>query len=89
MSSARTQWLLVLLIAPFVKGCVYPGWSSALELALVCGLVAFLSWFRPEAIPAKDEITALREEIRELRAGTQEQIKSIKLRVGFRDQMTG
>jgi hypothetical protein len=79
----KPQWFLLLLIPPFVKGCVYPGWSSALELALCCGLVAFLTYFLK---PGRDEDG---EKFRDIHAKLHlltEQIATLRLKLGFRPE---
>lgn len=78
----NNTWYLLLLIAPFAKGCVYPGWSSAVEFALCCGLVALLTIFRPRE--PLDELKL--REIRSQIAGVHEELKGFKLRLGLRPE---
>lgn len=75
----RNQWLVAILIAPFVKGCVYPGWSSAAELAFSCALVAFLTYFRPERSIEEQKLSDLNDRLNSV----QEQVRAVNVRLGF------
>jgi hypothetical protein len=79
MNPSRTAWYPLLLIAPFVKGCAFPGWSSAAEFAFCCGLVAFLTYFQPRS-PETSKVEKLEQEI----AGLREALVALKLKIGFR-----
>lgn len=85
---SNQRWLIAILIAPFVKGCAFPGWSSAVELAFCCGLVAFLTYFRPKTeqeIVQSKEVDELRQSVAALSAN----LNALKMKIGFRTQQTG
>lgn len=78
-NSLRKQWYPALLIAPFVKGCAFPGWSSAAEFAFCCGLVAFLTYYQPKS-PETARIEQLEQQIH----GVKEALVALKMKIGFR-----
>jgi hypothetical protein len=81
----KTQWLLLALILPFVKGCVFPGWSSALELLFCCLLVGFLSYFKPKSPLEAAQVREI-EQLRESVAALKEQFTGLKLKLGLRPE---
>ena len=76
----RNSWIFALLIPPFVKGFVYPGWQSSLELALFCSLVAIVL-FRPapKSLEAR-KVEQLEEKLESLNA----QFTQLKIKIGFK-----
>lgn len=90
MNKKMNETLLIGILLPvFIKGCVYADWSSTVELGFAVCLVGFLHWYRPVANESKDEIKLLRQELESKIVGLQEQIRNFKIKVGFRDQITG
>lgn len=90
MSKKMNETLLIGILLPvFIKGCVYADWSSTVELGFAVCLVGFLHWYQPVANESKDEIKLLRQELESKIVSLQEQIRNFKIKVGFRDQITG
>jgi hypothetical protein len=79
MTRSQLSWYPLLLIAPFVKGCAFPGWSSAAEFACACGLVGFLTYYQPKS-PETAKVESLERDI----AGLREALTALKLKIGFR-----
>lgn len=86
----NTQWTIGLVIGLFAKSCIYPGWSSASELACSFALVGFLSWYqarsRPQSVTALErkaleDIQRLEHEVKDLTS----QLGAFKMKLGFRN----
>ena len=76
----NVQWLPLALVLPFAKGCVYPGWSSAAELAFCLALVGFLTYFKPRP-PLEEKRLA---ELEAKCASLHETISALNMKLGFR-----
>lgn len=79
------QWLIALLILPFMKGCVFPGWASASEFAFSCLLVGFLSYFKPRT-PLESEQLKRIDELDETVKALRDSLAGLKIKIGIRER---
>jgi len=60
-----------------MKGCLFPGWPSALELALALSLSGFMTYMN--GLPEKEQ-TEVTSKLQSL----QEQLSTLRLKLGLR-----
>ena len=80
-SEYTLNWNRVVLAVILVKGILWPGWHSCVELALVLGFVAFRWTVEPKPVARvpKEQAEALAEEVKALRG----EVSSVKIAFGF------
>lgn len=76
----KIPWQLALLVPPVVKGWVYPGWSSVLELVVFCSLAGVLMWVSQQKSPEAAKLAELEESLHRL----DQQHKTLMAKIGFR-----